>query len=189
MIDVRAAGDISSFIGVLEDAEPEVILLNTATYGIQLILRAVTALVPQAPVIAIAASEEDEDGIIACAEAGVAGYHLRGDSLSDLLALIGAVVAGNALCPPMVSAMLLRRLSTLASQRQPALQDSVLTTREAQILGMLELGKSNQDIAGDLSISVHTVKNHVHRLLKKLGVSTRAEAAALSRAFRVDRDA
>jgi DNA-binding NarL/FixJ family response regulator len=46
---------------------------------------------------------------------------------------------------------------------------------------MLELGLSNQDIATHLCIAVHTVKNHVHSLLSKLGVSTRAEAAALSR--------
>ena len=44
-----------------------------------LILRAATSLSPHAPVIAIGTSEDDEEGIIACAEAGVAGYHLRSD--------------------------------------------------------------------------------------------------------------
>lgn len=187
--DVRAAWDIPSLIGVLEDIEPEVILLNMSTRGIQLILRAVKSLSPQAPVIAVAVSEDDENGIIACAEAGVAGYHLRIDSFSDLLALMGAVVAGKVWWPPQISATLLCHLSALASQRRPAVQDSVLTTREAQILSLLELGRSNQDIAGELAITVHTVKNHVHNLLKKLGVGTRAEAAALSHAFRVDQGA
>jgi DNA-binding NarL/FixJ family response regulator len=51
---------------------------------------------------------------------------------------------------------------------------------------MLELGKSNKDIAAQLRIAVHTVKNHVHSLLTKLGVSTRAEAAAFSRTTRID---
>jgi DNA-binding NarL/FixJ family response regulator len=46
------------------------------------------------------------------------------------------------------------------------------------------LGLSNHDIAVQLSIAVHTVKNHVHNLLKKLGVTSRADAAALSRANR-----
>jgi len=45
----------------------------------------------------------------------------------------------------------------------------------------LELGRSNREIAARLNIAVHTVKNHVHNLFTKLGVSTRAEAAALSR--------
>jgi DNA-binding NarL/FixJ family response regulator len=52
---------------------------------------------------------------------------------------------------------------------------------------MLELGRSNRDIAAQLRIAVHTVKNHVHSLLTKLGVSTRAEAAALARSTRMDR--
>ena len=46
---------------------------------------------------------------------------------------------------------------------------------------MLELGLANRDIAEQLCIAVHTVKNHVHSLLSKLGVSNRAQAAALSR--------
>ena len=46
---------------------------------------------------------------------------------------------------------------------------------------MLELGLSNRDIAARLYIAVHTVKNHVHSVLTKLGVNSRAEAAAFSR--------
>jgi DNA-binding NarL/FixJ family response regulator len=49
---------------------------------------------------------------------------------------------------------------------------------------MLELGLSNRDIAAQLCIAVHTVKNHVHSVLNNLGVSTRARAAALSRTIR-----
>jgi DNA-binding NarL/FixJ family response regulator len=110
---------------------------------------------------------------------------MRADSLTDLLALMCKVAAGEMSCSPAVSAILLRRLSTLASQRQPAARELGLTTREAQILRMLELGRSNQDIAVQLSIAVHTVKNHVHSLLTKLRVRTRAEAAALSRSVRL----
>jgi DNA-binding NarL/FixJ family response regulator len=54
---------------------------------------------------------------------------------------------------------------------------------------MLELGRSNRDIAIRLDIAVHTVKNHVHNLLTKLGANTRAEAAAISRAMLSDRGA
>ena len=80
--------------------------------------------------------------------------------------------------------MLLRRLSALAERRQPAAKELVLTPREAQILRMLEMGLSNRNIADHLGIAIHTVKNHVHSLLTKLGVSSRVEAAALARTVR-----
>ena len=68
-------------------------------------------------------------------------------------------------------AILLRRLSNLASAPQLLERDLALTTRETQILKMLELGRSNRDIAARLNIAVHTVKKHVHNLFTKLGVS------------------
>ncbi|AFM19329.1 response regulator containing a CheY-like receiver domain and an HTH DNA-binding domain [Mycolicibacterium chubuense NBB4] len=181
---VRVASDLPTLVAALEGSEPRVILLNMDSRGVQRFLRAMSSLSTRAGVIVIAASLEDESAIIACAEAGVAAYHMRTDSFSHLIALIERVAAGEVSCPAAVSAILLRHLSSLASRRDSGGRDLVLTTRETQILQMLELGRSNQDIAAHLSIAVHTVKNHVHNLLTKLGVSTRAEAAALSHAVR-----
>jgi DNA-binding NarL/FixJ family response regulator len=178
------AWDLPSLVTALEDTTPSVVLLNVATRGSALLLRAAMEISPNVRVIVLGVSEDDESEIVACAEAGVVGYHMRTESLDDLLVLIREVAVGKSFCPPRVSAILLRRLSALASQRPPAGKELVLTTREAQILRMLELGLSNQDIATQLGIAVHTVKNHVHSLLTKLGVSTRAEAAALSRTVR-----
>jgi DNA-binding NarL/FixJ family response regulator len=168
-------------VTALEDTTPSVVLLNIATRDNAMLLEASLELSPNVRVIVLDVSEDDESEIVACAEAGVAGYHMRTDSLEDLLVLIRKVAAGESSCPPRVSAILLRRLSALASQRQPSARELALTGREIQILRMLELGRSNRDIAAQLAIAVHTVKNHVHSLLTKLGVSTRAEAAALSR--------
>jgi DNA-binding NarL/FixJ family response regulator len=179
------AWDLPSLVTALHGTEPSVVLLNIETRGSALLLRAAMDISPSVRVIVLGASEDNESEIVACAEAGVAGYHMRTDSLEDLLVLMRKVAAGETLCSPRVSAILLRRLSALASQRQPAAKELALTTREIQILRMLELGRSNQEIATQLSIAVHTVKNHVHSLLTKLGVSTRAEAAALSRTIRL----
>ncbi|HJT91575.1 MAG TPA: response regulator transcription factor [Mycobacterium sp.] len=178
------AWDLSSLITAFEDATPRVILLNTATRDNSMLLRRALEMSPHARVIVLGLSEDDESEIVACAEAGVAGYHTRSQSLEDLILMIRKVAAGESLCSPRVSAILLRRLSALASQRQPVAEELVLTARETQILRMLELGLSNREIAGQLCIAVHTVKNHVHSLLTKLGVSTRAQAAALSRTMR-----
>jgi DNA-binding NarL/FixJ family response regulator len=179
------AWDLPSLVTALHGTEPSVVLLNIETRGSALLLQAAMDIRPSLRVIVLGASEDNESEIVACAEAGVAGYHMRTDSLEDLLVLIRKVAAGGTSCSPRVSAILLRRLSALASQRQPAAKELALTTREVQILRMLELGRSNQDIATQLAIAVHTVKNHVHSLLTKLGVSTRAEAAAVSRTMRL----
>jgi DNA-binding NarL/FixJ family response regulator len=185
MATPSAVWDLPSLIVALDGIDPDIVLLNIATRNCAPLLRAAMGMIPGVRVIVLGASEDDESEIVACAEAGVAGYHMRTDSLEDLFVLIRKVAAGETSCSPRVSAILLRRLSALASQRQPAAKERALTTREAQILKMLELGRSNQDIATQLSIAVHTVKNHVHSLLSKLGVSTRAEAATLSRTIRL----
>ena len=180
----RVAWDLPSLVTALEDTTPSVVLLNIATRDSAMLLRAAMEISPNVRVIVLGVSEDDESEIVACAEEGVAAYHMRNESLDDLLVLIRRVAAGESLCSAGVSAILLRRLSALASQRQPAAKELVLTAREAQILRMLEMGLSNRDIATRLCIAVHTVKNHVHSLLTKLGVSTRAEAAALTRTIR-----
>jgi DNA-binding NarL/FixJ family response regulator len=178
---VGTAWDLPSLVAAFDETNANLILVNMGTRDSHLLIRAAMGISPGARIIVVGTPEEDEQKIIACAEAGVAGYHLRSDSLDDLIMLIHNVARGESIFPPRVSAILHRRLSNLASRPQPAGRGLVLTTREAQILKMLELGRSNSDIAARLDIAVHTVKNHVHNLLTKLGVNTRAEAAALSR--------
>lgn len=181
------AWDLSSLVQALSEADVGVVLLSMTTHGSHLLLRATMDIDPTIRVIVLGVSEDDETGIVACAEAGVVGYHMRSDSFDDLMVLIHKVVAGEICCPPTVAAILLQRLLTLTSQPPAVVQDLALTAREVQILGMLELGRSNRDIAERLDIAVHTVKNHVHSLLAKLGVTTRAQAAAMWRTYRSDR--
>lgn len=177
------AWDLPSVFAALEETAPDLVLLSMVTRDSIVLLRAVRETCPQARVIVVGISEDDEMGIISCAEAGVAGYHLRTEPFDALLRLISKVIDGESSCSPRVSAILLSRLSALATQRQPGPRELVLTAREIQILKMLEMGLSNKEIADRLCITLHTVKNHVHSVLSKLGVSTRAEAAAISRSF------
>ena len=176
------AWDLTSLIAAFGHDTPGIILLNIATRDSAALLRVAAEISPNSRVIVLGVSGDDEAQIVACAEAGVCGYHLRTESLDDLLVLIGKVASGESLFSPGVSAMLLRRLSALAARRQPVAKELVLTAREAQVLCMLEMGLSNRNIADHLGIAIHTVKNHVRSVLTKLGVSTRAEAAALARA-------
>ncbi|TRW85598.1 response regulator transcription factor [Mycolicibacterium sp. 018/SC-01/001] len=182
VVGVGVAWDLTSMVAEVQATLPHVILLNMATRDSAMLLRQATKVSPNVRVVVVGVSEEDERNIVECAEAGAAGYHLRAESLDNLLVLIHKVAAGESSCSPEVSAILLRRLSSLASQRrQPTTRELPLTAREIQILRMLEAGLANRDIAERLCIAVHTVKNHVHSVLTKLGVNSRAEAAALAR--------
>jgi DNA-binding NarL/FixJ family response regulator len=176
---IRTAYNTASMMQALNHRCPDVILLNLASFDCHALMRAARACTPQSRLIVLGVSEDDEGEILACAEAGVSGYHLRTGSLTDLVELIASVVAGGSLCSPRVTAILLRRLAGLAADGRSNRSGLALTERETQIVQLLELGLSNKQIAAQLCIEVATVKNHVHSLLAKLGVRRRAHAAAV----------
>ncbi len=180
--EVHTAWDPLSLRSEIDRGPLDVILLNMGSRDSAALLRVCSGNVG-ARVIAIGLSDTDESEIVSCAESGVAGYHLRSESYDDLLILIQRVRDGETACSAHVGAILLRRLSEVASWQVTQAQDTALTSREEEILRLLEMGMSNREIAAFLCIAVHTVKNHVHSILSKLGVRSRSEAAARSRAI------
>jgi two-component system, NarL family, nitrate/nitrite response regulator NarL len=124
---------------------------------------------------------EVEDEVIACAEAGVAGYVAREGSVRELISAIHSAASGEFSCPPHIAAGIVRRLATLA-KHEPAEGSDLLTAREREIIHLVDRGLSNKEIAEHLNIQLPTVKNHIHNLLEKLGVSRREDAAAVLRA-------
>lgn len=175
-----SAWDLVTLLTALQTISQGLILLNIATRNSAALLRTALATDPGARVVVLGVCDDDDDGVIRCAEAGAAGYHTRAQSFEELLEVMGNVAAGEPACSARVSAILLRRLAALGAQRPHDIQELPLTAREVQIFGLLKLGLSNREIAEQLCIAVHTVKNHVHSLLTKLGVRTRTEAAALT---------
>ncbi|MGK8558171.1 LuxR C-terminal-related transcriptional regulator [Nocardia gipuzkoensis] len=179
---VRTAADLTSMRTAITRDLPDIILLNLASDDSRALLVAARTASPASRVVVLGVREQDRDGIIDCAELGVAGYHLRSEPLDQLLKLIVAVAAGETLCSPRVTAVLLARLSS-AAERGATARVLGLSPREAQILRLVDLGLSNREIADRLCIEVHTVKNHIHNLLAKLGVRRRADAAAVLHGF------
>jgi two-component system nitrate/nitrite response regulator NarL len=178
---VATAADADEALAHLGVRSPVVVLLNMAMAGSICILGALARAAPRAGVVALGVSET-EDEVIACAEAGVAGYLLRRESLDDLKAIVQSVARGETICSPQVAATLLRRVATLAAERQTATGTAQLTAREREVLELIDEGLSNRDIGRRLFIEVRTVKNHVHNILEKLQVHRRGEAAARMRA-------
>jgi two-component system, NarL family, nitrate/nitrite response regulator NarL len=158
--------------------QPDVVLLDASGTRAADTVRVLADAVPAARVVALAVSEVETD-VIPLAEAGVAGYLTTEQSLEELAETIESVAKGETLCSPSLAAMLLKRVAALAdAQTQRAAIAAALTTREREILELIDLGLSNKEIARDLRIEVPTVKNHVHNILGKLHVERRAQAAA-----------
>jgi len=121
---------------------------------------------------------EAEPEIRECVEAGARGYVSKEASCSDLRQIIELVAQGETICSPHMVHALFSHLSELA--REPwdgeAVEPVPLTARELEILYHISKGWSNHQIADHLYLSLHTVKNHVHNILKKLQVQRRLEA-------------
>jgi DNA-binding NarL/FixJ family response regulator len=102
--------------------------------------------------------------------------------MDEAVRVLESVACGESRCSARTAAALLRRVAVLSAQREPPGPPDGLTPRERQIAGLIAQCRSNKEIARELCIEISTVKNHVHRILEKLGVRGRAEAAARVRA-------
>jgi DNA-binding NarL/FixJ family response regulator len=134
-------------------------------------------LVPGVPIVALGVPDVEGD-VLACAEAGIAGYVTREASLEELVAVVRSAVQGELRCSPRIAAGLLRRLSAL-SEHGPSAPRVRLTARQREIVRLIGQDLSNKEIAHRLGIEVATVKNHVHNLLEKLNVHRRTAAVRL----------
>jgi DNA-binding NarL/FixJ family response regulator len=159
----------------IADAMPAAVLLDFAAPGALHFLREINRLIPGIKVIAFAVSEIEDD-LIACIEAGIAGFVTRDASVDDLVQSIKNALRDEVICPPRIAGMLFKRVAALSEAGTASPQ--TLTRREREIAELLNEGLSNKEIARSLQIGSATVKNHVHNILEKLHVRRRGEAAA-----------
>lgn len=182
--DIRCASSLPSILRVVDGTwSPDLILLNYGTGDSARLLQVGLDLKPQPGVIVFGLSNDRD--VVRCAELGATGLHLRSESFEHLLELMHEASNGRPHCSAEASAILVGQVYLNVSGDADA--DSAmepLTAREAEILALLEDGLTNQQIALRLSVTVHTVKNHVHNLLNKLGVGSRAEASKFARAMK-----
>jgi two-component system, NarL family, nitrate/nitrite response regulator NarL len=180
---VDVADDALSTVRLAADRRPDVVLLDATMPGSFPCTRELRCLVPESHVVVMAIV--DELGIVPWAEAGARGYVTRSSGLDAVVATVHSAARGEFACSPQVAAALGRRLEELASEGRPATDGpAALTRREREIVDLIDRGLSNKEIAGRLFIQVSTVKNHIHRILDKLGVEGRREAATIVRHYR-----
>ncbi|MEM7352379.1 MAG: response regulator transcription factor [Acidobacteriota bacterium] len=119
-----------------------------------------------------------ETAILRCIEAGAGACVSKESSLEELCRVIRRVLQGEAVYSPQIAYSMFARLAELSRERQRSerVEALELTPREMEILQLIAGGLSNRSIAERLSLSVYTVKNHVHHILDKLHVQDRREA-------------
>jgi two-component system, NarL family, nitrate/nitrite response regulator NarL len=179
---VGGAAEVPEAAAVFASVAPDVILLDLAGADGPAHVRRLLARAPSALIVALGVTEAEDD-VLPLAEAGVAGYVTRDGSVDDLLATVESVAAGETICSPRITATLLRRVALLARDRraEEPNPERDLTSRERQIVALIDEGLSNKEIATRLRIELATVKNHVHNILEKLGVGRRADVVGYIR--------
>jgi DNA-binding NarL/FixJ family response regulator len=177
-ITVLGATDASpAAVSQLISDAPDVIILEVAGPGSFGLAKSLSGQLPAVKIIAFAISDVEQE-VLACAAAGFAGYVARDGSEADLMAAVEHALRGELFCSPRTAGVLFRHVAALSAQSAPTTGRPGLTQRECEILALLGQGLSNKEIARAMRIGGATVKNHVHRILEKLQVRRRGEAAA-----------
>jgi DNA-binding NarL/FixJ family response regulator len=162
---------------------PDVCLLGLGAMDELDSVREFVQALPGVKLVALGVGETTAE-VVAWAEAGIHGFVTQDGEVDNCIAAIEAAALGNLTCSETVAAVLLRRVAELAATLADGTRpDHVLTRRELEILELIGQDLSNKEIATRLFIEVTTVKNHVHKILEKLGVRRRSEAATLVREF------
>jgi DNA-binding NarL/FixJ family response regulator len=166
-------------LGKLAAGEPaDVVLLGGGETGKLLeLLRQARQRRPDAKILVLGTEEGEEEALVLLRE-GARGYLFRDQSLDELRDAILEVAAGATPCTPRIAHLMFSRLGELGRERRrdERLELLELTAREIEILRLIADGLKNQEIAARLYLSVHTVKNHVHNILERLGVKSRWSA-------------
>ena len=182
---------VSSYLSIQEDIEvigeaengkigyekalslrPDVILMDLVMDemdGIEA-TKAILADWPEAKII-IVTSFIDDEKVYPAIEAGAAGYLLKTSTAHEIADAIRATQRGERVLEPEVTTKMMDRLTN----HTPILHDD-LTNREKEVLLLIAEGKSNQEIADELFITLKTVKTHVSNILSKLEVEDRTQA-------------
>ena len=159
--------------------KPDILLMDISMPGGGLIAAAaIREKVPDQKIVILTVSKSRDD-LTAALNAGVQGYVLKGVGAKTLAEILEMVAAGESYVPPTLAARMLASLKEVNSAEADPL--SLLSGREREILGCVASGMSNKEVALRLDLQEKTVKHHMTRILSKLRVRNRTEAALMAR--------
>jgi DNA-binding NarL/FixJ family response regulator len=178
---VGEAGDGGQAVAMALELQPQVVLMDVRmpdVDGVEATRR--LAEHPAIRVLILTTFDLDEYAY-AGLRAGASGFLLKDTLAPDLLSAIRTVARGDAVVAPSVTRRLLERyIGTGPAQVTTPTNLEILTEREREVLGLIAQGHANAEIAARLYLSEGTVKNHVHRVLSKLGLRDRVQAVVFA---------
>lgn len=172
---VAEAGNGEQALAVLAQVQADILLLdlNMPVMDGLGVVEAVRRAGDQPRILMLTISQNDAD-LLAAIRAGADGYLLKNTEPEDLRRALLRVAQGQSVLSPEVTAPVLRALMQGGNETPP----SVLSEREMEILDLLALGQTTQQIASGLFLSENTIKTHVRHILEKLGAANRTEAVS-----------
>jgi DNA-binding NarL/FixJ family response regulator len=182
--DIAVVGEASSgeeVVDLARELDPHVILMDIKMAGLNGIeaTREIQKASPQIGVLVLTMFEDD-DSVFAAMRAGAKGYLLKDSGGEGVVHAIRAVASGEAVFGAGVAERITRFFS-IPRSTAPQRAFPELTEREEEVLSLVAQGKSNQEIARQLFVSLKTVRNHVSNILLKLQVADRAQAVIRAR--------
>ena len=181
--DLEVVGEASSGSEAVEKVaqlEPSLVLMDIRMEemsGIEA-CRLIKSSHPQVNVLMLTSFGEEE-AVMASIMAGASAYLLKNVGRTELIRAIRGVAGGQNLLDPAVTKRVMERLAQLTVKEEER-EVAGLSGREKEVLALVARGSTNKEIAGKLVISEHTARNHLSRILDKLGLTRRSEAAVFA---------
>ncbi|HET7439692.1 MAG TPA: response regulator transcription factor [Terriglobales bacterium] len=184
--DIRVVG-ASAFtpqiFAQITSAAPDVLLSDSAAVALSELrfISEVRAAVPGLKVVMIG-MDGDRETFLRAVRDGVVGYVLKDASAMEIAGAVRCVANEEAVCPPNLCLALFEHTAQHAGAPRLHIKHGLgLTRREQQLVHLIDRGLTNKEIAVQLNLSEQTVKNHVHRMLRKLGATDRRSVVELCR--------
>lgn len=182
----NVVGDCSAVpecVEMIRKFNPDIVILDTdiQDYSFVEALAGIKHISPHSRVIILTHSEEDED-LFTAFKFGASAYITKDVKCEDLINDILRVHEGEVIIGAPVAHRMLKEFASLESIKDTVLKDSRygLSQRENEILALVAKGAKNKEIASELYISENTVKVHISKILEKLQVHNRQQAAILA---------
>jgi len=129
--------------------------------------------------------EENEEQFFTAIRSGISAYLLKDASADDVVAAVRSAARGEAVCPPRLCLALFRFMARIALETPVHNWEgpkAIITIRQQCLMALVAKGLTNKEIASQMNLSEYTIRNHIHRIMKRVDAGSRGEAVQAIRA-------